>query len=105
MAAEADNAAAVDELLRAEAAAAAAGRAPVSDADAAAIAARHGLAPLLHAVDAGAGAGAPTPHWRPALRRYIRQRDAEWLYPLGAPEDVLAAHALAAAVDAERDHA
>jgi hypothetical protein len=50
MAAEADNAAAVDELLRAEAAAAAAGCAPVSDADAAAIAARHGLAPLLHAV-------------------------------------------------------
>ena len=35
----------------------------------------------------------------------IRQRDAEWLYPLGAPDEVLAAHAAAAAVDAQCDHA
>lgn len=88
------------------------GVASISDAEAYDIAERHGLSPLLSAITAAeehsagsastgaaassssaaasGGSGAmsrPSPFWRPALRRFIRRRDAAWLYPLGAPED------------------
>ena len=109
---DAINSAAVEELLKAEAAAGAAG---VSDADAAALAARHGLGGLLSAVEqtrsvaeaelrAGASADVDadvngsaatvaggevraqtTPFWRACLRRFIRRNDDAWLYPIGAP--------------------
>jgi hypothetical protein len=84
--------------------------AALSDEAAAVVAQRHGFAPLLQGVAGVTGessalakpiapapaassaaanspASAITPFWRPVLRRYIRRRDAEWLYPVGMPAE------------------